>query len=56
MNAYSEARKEHALLLGCEGLTFQEIDNRLGVGWNQAQKLAREGAFRLTQAVYGHRV
>lgn len=49
--AYWAARREHALLLRCEGLSYREIGARFGVHAWTASILVKRGARDLQKAM-----
>ena len=49
--AYWRAQREHALLLRCEGLTYQRVGKRMGVAASTAQILVKGGAQSLRWAM-----
>ena len=48
---YHRARREHALLLRCEGLTLRQIGARFGVSHETARRLVDNGACELQRAL-----
>ena len=48
---YWRARKEHAWLLRCEGLTLRQVGLRLGIGPNRAQQLIWTFGRRMSRAL-----
>ena len=48
---YGEARKEHAFLLRCDGLTYREIGQRIGVVTQTARALANRHCRRVVRVL-----
>jgi hypothetical protein len=53
---YWGAREEHAFLLRCEGLTLQQVGDRLGVCRERARQMISKFGFRFSRAMKQARI
>ena len=51
-HAYSNARRDHAFLLRCEGLTLQQIGSRIGVTRETARQMVDRTGRKMAKALH----